>query len=296
MGVPSKKQSRTRTVTWDAHYSERAGRDYYYNPKTGVVTWILPDDDHPEGTALCSEVVVSDVGNADVIVGEPAPVVAETKPVPRQKRVLSYNATIMILLVLSVGLNLILWWNQTSIVASETPHLEVMQNNSVFFDSNDRLMEGEESYPDSRRDLKTEQSAVDVDAGENHGNIDQEVRGADSPQVIHHQDSDGTYQETPADNKEREEIEPDIQPATIPIAKESEVTDQQAASLGEEVHTGVSDEKSRGAKLDDDKPPERQRPKGCMIPLAYVVSGKCRRLARESPLFDAQQFVQDMML
>jgi hypothetical protein len=232
-----------------------------------------------------------------VIVVEPAAVVAEKKPVPRQKRVLSYNATIMILLVLSVGLNLTLWWNQTSSLASETPHLGAMQNNSILFDSKDRHLEGEESYPGSSRDLKTEQSAVEVDAGDNHGKIYQEVQKplADS-HVIHHQGSDGTYQETPADDKEREEIEPDTQLTTIPIAKECELTDQKTASIGEEVPAGVAVEKNGGAKLYDDKPPERQRPKGCMIPLAHVVSGKCRRLARESPLFDAQQFVQDMML
>jgi hypothetical protein len=32
--------------TWQAYYSERAQREYYFHPKTRIVTWILPDDEN----------------------------------------------------------------------------------------------------------------------------------------------------------------------------------------------------------------------------------------------------------
>lgn len=32
--------------TWQAFYSERAQREYYFHPKTRIVTWILPDDEN----------------------------------------------------------------------------------------------------------------------------------------------------------------------------------------------------------------------------------------------------------
>ena len=37
-------------LEWLVFYSDTAGREYYYEPKSKLVTWILPDDAHPSGT------------------------------------------------------------------------------------------------------------------------------------------------------------------------------------------------------------------------------------------------------
>ena len=34
-------------VVWYAFFSEKAGREYYYEPKSKTVTWVMPDDHHP---------------------------------------------------------------------------------------------------------------------------------------------------------------------------------------------------------------------------------------------------------
>lgn len=41
----------TKPVEWLVFYSEKAGREYYYEPNSKIVTWIVPDDLHPNGTA-----------------------------------------------------------------------------------------------------------------------------------------------------------------------------------------------------------------------------------------------------
>mmetsp|Transcript_27631 Transcript_27631/g.41819 ORF Transcript_27631/g.41819 Transcript_27631/m.41819 type:complete len:401 (-) Transcript_27631:2562-3764(-) len=38
-----------QSIEWFAFYSKSSGREYYFNPKTNVVTWILPDDEHSDG-------------------------------------------------------------------------------------------------------------------------------------------------------------------------------------------------------------------------------------------------------
>jgi hypothetical protein len=41
-------KSEDAPIKWYTFYSLKAGREYYYEPKSGVVTWILPDDLHPQ--------------------------------------------------------------------------------------------------------------------------------------------------------------------------------------------------------------------------------------------------------
>jgi len=36
----------TEPVIWYAFFSEKAGREYYYEPKSKTVTWVMPDDHH----------------------------------------------------------------------------------------------------------------------------------------------------------------------------------------------------------------------------------------------------------
>ena len=36
-------------IQWLVFYSKAAGREYYYEPNSKIVTWILPDDAHPNG-------------------------------------------------------------------------------------------------------------------------------------------------------------------------------------------------------------------------------------------------------
>ena len=43
----STREGQTETEeTWQAYYSERAQREYYFHPKTKIVTWILPDGEN----------------------------------------------------------------------------------------------------------------------------------------------------------------------------------------------------------------------------------------------------------
>eukprot|EP00542_Grammatophora_oceanica_P013973 CAMPEP_0194030334 /NCGR_PEP_ID=MMETSP0009_2-20130614/3865_1 /TAXON_ID=210454 /ORGANISM="Grammatophora oceanica, Strain CCMP 410" /LENGTH=381 /DNA_ID=CAMNT_0038670269 /DNA_START=43 /DNA_END=1188 /DNA_ORIENTATION=+ len=41
---------KTSTVEWHSFFSDRYQREYYYEPNLKLVTWIRPDDLHPEGT------------------------------------------------------------------------------------------------------------------------------------------------------------------------------------------------------------------------------------------------------
>eukprot|EP00547_Thalassionema_nitzschioides_P004590 CAMPEP_0194208790 /NCGR_PEP_ID=MMETSP0156-20130528/7134_1 /TAXON_ID=33649 /ORGANISM="Thalassionema nitzschioides, Strain L26-B" /LENGTH=386 /DNA_ID=CAMNT_0038935823 /DNA_START=70 /DNA_END=1227 /DNA_ORIENTATION=- len=43
------QRTKVQRIEWFAFYCKSAGREYYFNPKTNVVTWVLPDDEHSDG-------------------------------------------------------------------------------------------------------------------------------------------------------------------------------------------------------------------------------------------------------
>jgi hypothetical protein len=49
-------KSENEPINWYTFYSQKAGREYFFEPKSGVATWILPDDLHPQPVVKPREV------------------------------------------------------------------------------------------------------------------------------------------------------------------------------------------------------------------------------------------------
>lgn len=99
-------------VEWKAFYSERAQREYYFNAKTNIVTWILPDELHP---ANQPEDEMKLVGTTDRrIPTQHCTVERNTDEKPRRWRKLALptRSLTLLLLGLSATANFLLWRSQ----------------------------------------------------------------------------------------------------------------------------------------------------------------------------------------
>mmetsp|Transcript_4864 Transcript_4864/g.8039 ORF Transcript_4864/g.8039 Transcript_4864/m.8039 type:complete len:333 (-) Transcript_4864:166-1164(-) len=110
------------TIEWQSFYSDRAQREYFYNPKTLIVTWILPEDNkepsyqqeqHPDGIGENRE-----HQQRTVLVHPTQTRGGETDDTRiKRKRIirlpcyhLSANAWTWVLLTVSIIVTVIVWW------------------------------------------------------------------------------------------------------------------------------------------------------------------------------------------
>jgi hypothetical protein len=88
-----------------------------------------------------------------------------------------------------------------------------------------------------------------------------------------------------AERKAKEEAE---RKARIEAERQARIQAEQAKRIAEQ-------EAKDEAKLWIQRQEQLKRPVGCNIPFAYVVHGKCRRLASENPVYDLHDLVASML-
>jgi hypothetical protein len=113
--------------------------------------------------------------------------------------------------------------------------------------------------------------------------------------------------EVPTKKKERKKVEKKME---VPVVKEEpnpvptppvvETPNAQPTPIQPEKHTSTQVELVAKKEEEDASafalaPRRERRPILCNIPLAYLILPRCRRLARENPIFNLQKLVQDMM-
>lgn len=105
--MPSSKK--VDVVEWQVFFSERAQREYYFNPKTNIVTWILPDDLHPANQPHQEEIVCTSDHGETATKQFTNKRYKDEKPRRWTRWSLSANSLTLLLLGLSATANLVLW-------------------------------------------------------------------------------------------------------------------------------------------------------------------------------------------
>lgn len=247
----------TAPVVWYAFYSEKAAREYYYEPISRTVTWVMPDDYHPHPDN-------HDNDAAD----QPA-----LMPAPKVKRKVS-------------------WVSSAKSEACLHPK-EEEKGAALSSDGNNSESTVEKTTMGKR--LLTGAACIVVlggafclgrlsDTGLNAGSATSRSTFVSMPSFV------------PEDRQRLESVteyelerggtgyEIKVVRVAVPGGNGAETSERPP----EEMQRRENDEKD-----EEEKDLSPSAPAKCKIPFAYVVSGECRR--REVPLFDAEAFSLLMM-
>jgi hypothetical protein len=293
--------------TWQAFYSERAQREYYYHPKTNIVTWILPDETHPDGSSEPEEMDqhsrTNEIPRGLVFVDQP-----HVQKVTKRKRVLSANALTFVLLILATILTFIfgrlqqrenrytpLGGRQGDIV-QQVPQSS-SEKESVLASSNERrqvLVQAEQTIQSQPTDTSTDdQELITVD------NLDEErLEALKNRRRVFGVPRAPFEEESTADDDHVEEPELDQfeEKQTLEHQRTDEDPNSIVTTWTEALSTepDQSDDSTEEALVSTDTDAQLAR-RGCLLPLAHLFSRKCRQTTKTRPLFDAQEFVDTMM-
>ncbi len=251
----------TAPVVWYAFYSEKAAREYYYEPISRTVTWVMPDDYHPHPDN--HDNVKDETAAAD----QPA-----LMPAPKVKRKVSWV---------------------TSAKSEACLHPKEEEKGALTSDGNNSDSTVEKTTMGKR--LLTGAACIVVlggafclgrlsDTGLIAGPATSRSTFVSMPWFVpedrQHLQSVTEYE------LERGGTGYDIKVVrlNVPGGNEAETSKRPP----EEIQRCENDEKE-----EEEKDPSPPAPAKCKIPFAYVVSGECRR--REVPLFDAEAFSLLMM-
>mmetsp|Transcript_10752 Transcript_10752/g.30237 ORF Transcript_10752/g.30237 Transcript_10752/m.30237 type:complete len:309 (+) Transcript_10752:67-993(+) len=263
-GRDNKNTSGTEPVVWYAFYSEKVGREYYYEPKSRTAMWVMPDDYHPHPN---NQEVTDETAGADQPELMPAPKVkrkvswvsakSEASSLEKKEGALSSDRKISdstvektmgkrllagtACLVVLGGAFCLGRFSDTGPNAGSAPFVSMP---SIVPEDHQRA--AEVLVPvESVAELENDETGYEMKVEE-----DQSTSGRiDVPAKIEAETSERAPEEMHRENDEKEEKEKD--------------------------------------------PPPPPAPAKCKIPFAYIVSGECRR--RELPLFDAEAFSLLMM-
>ena len=254
----------TAPVVWYAFYSEKAAREYYYEPISRTVTWVMPDDYHPHPEN--NDNVKDETDAAD----QPA-----LMPAPKVKRKVS-------------------WVSSAKSEACLHPKEE--ERGALSSDGNNSDSTVEKTTMGKR--LLTGAACIVVLGGAFClGRLSDTGLNADSATS-----SRSNFLSMPSfvpEDRQRlqsvteYELERDgtgyevkvVRRVDLPGGNEAETSKRPP----EEMQRRENDEKE-----EEEKGPSPPAPAKCKIPFAYVVSGECRRRGGV-PLFDAEAFSLLMM-
>ena len=251
----------TAPVVWYAFYSEKAAREYYYEPISRTVTWVMPDDYHPHPDNRDN--VKDETAAAD----QPA-----LMPAPKVKRKVS-------------------WVSSAKSEACLHPKEE--EKGALSSDGNNSDSTVEKTTMGKR--LLTGAACIVVlggafclgrlsDTGLNAGPATSRSTFVSMPWFV------------PEDRQRLQSVteyelerggtgfKMKVVRVNVPGGNEAETSKRPP----EEMKRRENDEKE-----EEEKDPLPPAPAKCKIPFAYVVSDECRR--REVPLFDAEAFSLLMM-
>ena len=263
-------------VIWFAFFSQKAGREYYYEPKSKTVTWVMPDDYQPYPNP-------NHRGNA---MGETAEDQPELIPAPKVKRKVS-------------------WVTATS----EARHLMGSEKKGQpLSDQNISDVIVDKTFG---KKLLIGAACIIVlggafclgrlsDSGLNAGAADlvdlmPQINAGKSQHVAEvHIESDATALDEREEVMYEEKLQGTPVDTLVHLSESIEVVEPEEVTMVAEVVSAQQQEDKEKEKAEEEpEPSPPPAPVKCKIPFAYIVSGECRR--RSVPLFDAEAFSLLMM-
>lgn len=259
------------SVVWYAFFSEKAGREYYYEPKSKTVTWVMPDDYHPypnpnpRGTSM----------------DETAEDQPRLIPAPKVTRKVSWGTA----------------KSEDRLLQSSDEKGLFLPDRSISDTTVDktfgkRLLIGAACIVVLGGAFclgRLWDSGVDVDMGA----TDVVDMLADEKQHVAETFVGSVAIGVKGEEKLQEEIlncAPVVLPENIEVVKVEEVMMMAEAEAAQQQEDAEEKEAQEEIQEESSLSPA---PTKCKIPFAYIVSGECRR--RSVPLFDAEAFSLLMM-
>jgi hypothetical protein len=295
---------------WQTFYNERAQREYYYNDKTKIVTWILPDNDHPDGKASEHEIVErKERGVVSLNNGVERGI--SNKKRRRIRLLFSANTWTFILLAVSAIVTLAVWSMQERGGShTSTEHVPVefapvhIEALAVAAEILEIPREDEAMKPVSPEQGLSQATSISPELEGSEVKKDKlELSEAEIMEqeriealksrrrvfgVAHGRMSGANIPEEPP-TAEHETVNPLLEKDTAATepTKETAAT-AQTPLVKVEIPTIEQ-------LLVDDEATEsdKKRHLRCFVPLMHVFSKKCRKI--KTPLFDSEQFVDNMM-
>jgi hypothetical protein len=302
---------------WHAFYSERAQREYYYHPKTKVVTWIVPDEMHPDRStrSFHPPVQMDDQNHHSVADDIPRGLAfveshQQNELNHQTRRVLSGRALTFVLLTLSTIVTGVFW---------------ALQQQSDMFP---RELLGVVNKRKNRCEKQNHTlRIVQIGrSGENPNRIATDTSSDGKPPGGHEVLSDLAFAEkvlpsaalvldvaaaTPGEvewhSYENSNIAQGVPQLDVSVEETiiMQVSKSDGANL---IENEVSNVQSQEAQPCDKSTTTSPRPtrsievagshlnrRGCFIPLVHLISRTCRQAVKSRPLFDAQALVDSMM-
>ena len=262
-------------VVWYAFFSEKAGREYYYEPKSKTVTWVMPDDHHP----------YPNPNHRGASMDETAEDQPRLIPAPKVTRKVSWGTA----------------KSEDRLLQSSDEKGIFLPDRSISDTTVDktfgkRLLIGAACivvlggafclgrlWDDSGIDI----GATDV--------VDMPQTFADEKQHVAE-----TFVESVADtlNREEELQEEIFNDAPVVLPENIEVVEVEEVSVVAEAEAEAAQQQEDAEEEEAQEEIQEESslspaPAKCKIPFAYIVCGECRR--RSVPLFDAEAFSLLMM-
>jgi hypothetical protein len=261
-------KSENEPIKWYTFYSQKAGREYYYEPRSGVVTWILPDDLHPQPVVKPSKEVPlgrrvsfhESVENPET----PAPRslrkvgnTTSTKDKLNHGRRIPIIASIIILcLCVLLGTAFFTGWLSRGMLG-----LEKFGNNA---DNTEAL------------------ALTGAFVGNSNEKDIQRVKPRETNN-LQHKDGPERRGETLSTTAEE----------TAPL--QEKLAEDTANTTADAIRSNVQKKHAEDTAATEQGSKEINMPTKCLIPFAHVFSRKCRKVLAKRPVYDMVAFLDSMI-
>lgn len=266
-------EKQEETTEWQTFFSKAAQREYYYNPETKIVTWILPDNDHADGKSCNLKDPVEDHDERCVQLTPRMVLVDNLEGRGKKRRKNSMNASTktFVLLILSLIVTFVVWQREN------TPTQTSDTRNNLTGRTGSR-----ETPSTSRLQMSVEDKDVD----------ESETLGEREIETLRQRKRIFDFTHGRMASKE-EKIEEPVLTVERAVEKEHATIAAKAATPSKPTKTMSRTENQPPAISHEAR--EKKLRRNCMIPFAHLFSKICRTMSTTSQLFDAQQFVDTIM-
>lgn len=302
---------------WHAFYSERAQREYYYHPKTKVVTWIVPDEMYPDGSTFEPPIVINDTNHHSRDDNIPRGLVfveSHQKELNQTRRVLSGRALTFVLLTFSTLITSVFWGLQHESDHRVSHELlgeaDKRENCSEKQNRTSRITQL--GRGDEERDKKSTGTSSDGLLPDIHAILSNPEFGdqvlpsaalvldvaAPTPVVVkwHNNSIERGDPQLDLCIEEKNILHQSTDNDVNSIEKEASNVEIQEAQPFDKTTDKISTSTIPSPTRTVEVVGSHLNPRGCFIPLAHLVSRKCRLAVKSRPLFDAQALVDSMMI
>ena len=302
-------------LEWLVFYSDKAGREYYYEPKSKLVTWILPDDAHPSGTTNSSQrrksVTFHDSVATTILVpknenendhddddDDDHDIVDDEDVEVEPKNTNQWIAPLLLLMLIA----------STLVMYSfvRTKAKTVVQQNSII--AHDMVLE---ESPPTRIDIEEQKSldrsivALPLNTFSNPVSEQQirlewdRMKEQMESLLEDHDDQTIIHQSPPVHMEDPVAFIHDVDVVDDNTGIRGDESEQKVKVLERAIHHEGTRDHTSEQDLEEIGEAFHSQPKrvdkGCLIPLSHLFSKRCRALAKERPLVDISAFLDGMM-